>query len=472
MIVILQLLSLSVVASPVAKITVKNVVGNEIANYSDANDARKFSLSFRDTDIDEALAMLASKSRVNIILSKNIQGDISLNLYDVTLDQAVRSIAKATGYEVEKRYGSYYVLLPSEASENLSRGVTTLRTFKVQYTDTAAVESILKNHLSKHGKITTLPGRNLIVIEDTFEFVSRVEKLLKEIDKKPRQILIEAKILEISLNDGETFGLDWNQLFTFDGEQGNVGTRGFSSPGATGFFLDLVTPNVEVALQALNGEGRVRTLSTPKLLALENQEASVVIGDRIGYRLTTTINQVTTESIEFLESGVILKVKPSVDANDHVLLDIHPEVSTGSVLEGIPSQTTTEVTTQLLVENGQTVFIGGLIKQSVSESHDGVPVLGSIPLIGSLFQHSETTSVNTETVVMITPYIVEKNDNVVMYENALMVDSADIELKNNSKLIEKKVNDRYSENHVTKLKRSHDDKDVFNSWNNSDELDW
>ncbi len=148
-------------------------------------------------------------------------------------------------------------------------------------------------------------------------------------------------------------------------------------------------------------------MSTPKLLALENQEASVIVGDRRGFKVTTTINQVTTESIQFLESGVILRVTPHVDREGRIMMDIHPEVSTGVVdINGIPSQTTTEVTTRLLVGSGQTGFIGGLIKQTLNESRTGVPILGRIPGLGLLFSSLELTSVNTETIVVITPRVV------------------------------------------------------------------
>ncbi len=159
-------------------------------------------------------------------------------------------------------------------------------------------------------------------------------------------------------------------------------------------------------LDTLRTRGRVRTLSTPRLMAIENQEASVIVGDRQGYRLTTTINQVTTESIEFLESGVILRVTPAVDDKDRIRLEIHPEVSTGTVSLGIPSQTTTEVTTHVLVPDGNTIFIAGLIRSTLTESRDGVPVLGDIPGLGLLFSRRERISVNTETVVLITPRIV------------------------------------------------------------------
>jgi type II secretory pathway component GspD/PulD (secretin) len=133
-----------------------------------------------------------------------------------------------------------------------------------------------------------------------------------------------------------------------------------------------------------------------------------VIGERVGYKVTTTINQVTTESIQFLETGVILKVVPSVDQRGRVLLAIHPEVSSASVSAGIPSKKSTEVTTQLLCEDGQSVFVGGLIKRTSSKRRTGVPVLGEIPGVGNLFSASEEIGSNTETVVIITPRVVKR----------------------------------------------------------------
>ena len=118
----------------------------------------------------------------------------------------------------------------------------------------------------------------------------------------PDQIFIEAKILQVTLTDSDVYGINWARLFNYDSGEGSFGVTGLPSPGS-GLFFSLLTPNIDVALEALETQNRVRSLSSPKLLALEGQKASVVIGERQGYRVTTTINQVTTESIEFLESG-------------------------------------------------------------------------------------------------------------------------------------------------------------------------
>ena len=371
-----------------------------------ATNAELISLNLKGMDIADVMEMLARKHRVNILLGDNVTGEISLNLFDVSRDQAIRAIAEAAGYAVERRRGSYFIL-PPDTVGRLTNGVTRAERFHLNYADPDAVAELLESHISQFGSVTSLPERNLVIVADQPAFLSRIERLVRYADEIPQQVLIEAQILEVTLTDEDTYGIDWSKLFQSDGGNGSFGTRGLfggGSSGNAGFLFELVTPNVDVQLSALQQEGRIRTLSTPTLVALDNEEASVVIGDRRGYQVTTTINQVTTESIEFLESGVILRVTPNVDPTGNIMMDIHPEVSTGAVdANGIPSQTTTEVTTSLLVPDGKTVFIGGLIKHTQSQSYQRVPVLGRIPGIKALFRSKERSNVNTETVVLITP---------------------------------------------------------------------
>ena len=400
-------------------------------------EQKKLSLNLQNVDIAEVMQMLSRNERANILLSKDIEGEISLNLYDVTLDQAIRLIVAAAGFAVEYRDGSYIVLKREDSGKYAASNLTELRTFKVEYSDPDVVEGILKNYLSEYGKITMLLERKLLVVEDLPDFIDRIEELLKELDRQPRQLLIEAKILEITLQDAESFGIKWAKFFSTNDGTGAIGTKGLNNPLSPGLFIDIITPDLELFLDALRARDRLRTLSTPKLLALEHQEAETIIGDRIGYRVTTTINQVTTESIEFLESGVILKVKPSVDGQGRILLDIHPEVSTGTVSDdGIPSQKTTEVTTQMLVEDGQTVFIGGLIKRTMDQSKEGVPLLGDLPIVGGLFSNNARNNVSVETVVLITPIIIAKHGDHWSDEQIERTRTIDRELHDKTMIID------------------------------------
>jgi len=369
----------------------------------------KVSLTLRAVAISEVMEMLSKSAHVNILLSDGVEGEVSVNLYGVSIDEAIHSIASAAGFAVEHRDDSYFIVKREEAGHYAAGGPTELRTFKIQYSEPEVIKGIIEKHLSKYGNITTLNERKLLVVEDTPYFLDRISNLLKELDRRPKQILIKAEILEITLKDSESYGLEWSKLFNYDGGKGAFGLRGTSNPGSAGLFFELVTPNIEAFLDTLRSRERLRTLSTPKLLALEDQPAETLIGERLGYNVTTTINNVTTTSTEFLESGVILKVTPSVDQDSQVLLKIHPEVSTGTVTDdGIPNQKTTEVTTTMLVESGQTIFIGGLIRRNAAETREGVPVLGDLPGLKLLFSNRAVNTVNTELVVLITPYIINQ----------------------------------------------------------------
>lgn len=384
----------------------------------------RINLSFHETPIDEVFDMLSQQGRLNILLAKGVSGKVSLNLYEVTLQDAIRLIAESAGYAVERRDSAWLILEREEVGQDVLSDNSRVRTFRVQYTDPAVVEDVVKKHLSRQGKVSQVPGRKLLVVEDAPEFLDRVNDIVAQVDVRPKQILIEARILEITLGEGQEYGIDWHRI---NGSLSD-GTTGLST-SLTGYFLDYVKPELEIFLTALQKKNRVRTLSTPKLLVLENEESEVVVGERLGYKVTTTINQVTTESVQFIESGVILKVTAAVDRSGKIVMDIHPEVSTGSIESGIPNIITTEVTTQLLADEGERIFIGGLMKSGDSETRDGVPLLSDIPLLGNLFSSNTKSLSKTETVVMITPYVVEPGADSTSRRSARALDEVDRSLQ-------------------------------------------
>ena len=384
------------------------------AQLSYAGINKIISINVLDMEISELMAMLSAKEQVNILVNNGVTGKISLNLHKVSIKDIIKAAARAGGFAAELIGNTYYIVKPDEVGSRYKSNLTTVVTYNVRYSDPEKVKTIIEEYLSDYGKVSVLQDRNMLVIEDTPEHVKRVSMILSRIDEKPSQILIEAKILEITLSDANSYGINWSRIFS-NGEN-TVGVQGLSSP-ASGLFVNRVTDTIEAALTALYTKDDVRTLSSPNLVALENKEASVIIGDRQGYKVTTTLNQVTTESIEFLESGVILRVLPRIDDQENIMLEIHPEVSTGAIsADGIPSQKTTEVTTEILTRDGQPIFIGGLIKNNITEGRESVPILGSIPLLGALFSSESRASNNTETVVLITPYVVGGRAHKLMLE--------------------------------------------------------
>lgn len=370
--------------------------------------AGKISLSVDELDIREVMQMLSREQRMNIFVADGISGDVSVNLYDMDTAEAVKLIAESAGFVVEQRNDSFFIIERGDAGKLRQSDSLEVRAFTIQYASTSEIETILQEYISELGNIKALAENNMLVIEDLPPFLDRMETLLGEIDREPKQIMIEAKILEITLTNNQSYGLDWAKLFDSSDGTGILGTQGLANPNSAGLFAQYTNDNVDLVLNALKERGRLRTISTPKLLAMEGLEAQSVVGAEIGYQVTTTINNVSTESVEFLETGVILKVTPTVDRSGRIMLDIFPEVSTGFVNDdGIPSKSTTQVSTHMLVPDGKTVFLGGLIQNQVNNTREGVPGLGDVPIIGGLFSNRSQNILSTEIVVLITPRIVD-----------------------------------------------------------------
>lgn len=413
-----------------------------------ARSEQPVTLTMRDASLAEVMEMLSRTNRVNILLADGVGGKVSFNLFEVSVDQAVRSIASIAGYVVEKQDKTYFIMPTEKAGKSPGRNFTKVRTFPIEYTEVTDLESKLEDYLSEFGSITAVPDRKLLIVKDQPDYLERISQVLAKLDRRPKQILIEAKILEVKLNDEQSYGIDWAGTFTSGDGEGDFGLQGLLSPGNsgnTGFFFNYLEPDIDAKLRLLQSDGRVRNLASPKVVTIADQEAEVVIGDRRGYRVTTTINQVTTESIEFLESGVILRVTPTVGDNDEILLNIHPEVSIGSVDEnGIPSQTTTEVTTRLLVPSGKSIFIGGLMRNTTNETVSGMPFLSRVPGIRWLFSNTSRTTFNTETVVIITPRVVDDNFLAESAETLREFEETKEEMGDRASSVEGNVEDRFS----------------------------
>ena len=420
-------------------------------------DSNTISMTVKNTNIAELFEMLSRQHHVNILLSKGVTGEVSVNLYNVSVQEAISSIATAAGYLVESRGNEYVIRLPTEAGKTTVGGLKQLKTFKIQYSNISKVAEILKKYVSPYGKVEVLIDRQIIVVEDLPEFVQQAETLITKLDQAPAQVLIEARIYSISLDDTQKLGIDWTKTFAGAGGKGNFGVENLgqqatnlaigAAAGPPGLFFNYLNNNIEAQLTLLSNKGKARALATPKILALEQQESEVIIGARTGYKVTTTINQVTTETIQFLESGTILKVTPYIDRFGQIMMDIHPQVSAPSfrgLNNEIPSLTTTEVNTRLLVEDGQTIFIGGLIDNSVTSSHQGVPFLEDIPYLGYLFASDKDTTHNTETIVLIKPQIIRPRNMALITEPNTQVDNFNIKSKERSE----KIDDFFKKNYI------------------------
>ena len=265
------------------------------------------------------------------------------------------------------------------------------------------------------------PSTNFLVIKSTLFQYAQIQDLLKEIDRRPLQVLIDVMIAEVSLLDTDIFGVQGMLLgqdqVTVGGETNSVNstmetlfTNVFPDDGQGFRFALAAAGRFEAQLRALATEDRVRVLSAPHVIVKNNEEASVNIGSRIPVKEVTGSGEDTKESYSYENTGVILKVTPQINTDGDVVMIIEQEVSAVGQESfgdtGAASFTTRKSTTTLVTKDGYPLLIGGLISNRVSDNRQGVPILKDLPLLGKLFRYSEQKNDRTELIILVTPRVV------------------------------------------------------------------
>lgn len=364
------------------------------------------SYNYLDLDIRQALSALAQDQEVNVVMSSEVAGKISVHLNQVTLEEAIRSIALAGGLTYRKEGGHFYVYKPKLIADPQAERLQ-IRVFRMKFAAIDKVQEIISAFPGMRTVRLHEPTKTVIV-EDTPENIAKIETLLRSWDLAPLQVLIEAKIMQVTLTDDMSMGVEWQKVF------GNLtyGTTGFVVPGA-GLTANLLTAagtrdQFTAAIQALQAKTQVNTLSTPKILALHGKPSRVQVGGRQGYKTSTVTLGVVTEAVSFLDTGTILDITPYIDDSGNVLLDVKPQINSVTFdATGTPNQKTTTVSTSMMAKSGQTIFIGGLIEDTKIVRHDSVPCLGGIPGLGLLFGQMRDGINKSELIVLITPQIID-----------------------------------------------------------------
>jgi type II secretory pathway component GspD/PulD (secretin) len=376
-------------------------------------------MNFFQGDIQEILSGLAMQQKINIVTTQDVSGKVSVHLYNVSLAKALGAICRAGGFRYHKRGDIYYVFKPKEALEPEAERLK-MRIFKLEYADMDKIQGVL-DAIPGIRMIKIHEPSKSIIVEDTPENISKIESLVRFWDARPKQVMIEAKILEIVLTDDMVLGVNWEKILG----DARIGTGGFSravmpSTGSIspvpetgeGLFGNIITAagtrhQFTAALDALRTKTKINTLSTPKILAIHSKTAKVQVGGQQGYAVTTVNQGISTESIEFIDTGTILEITPYIDRENNILLEVKPSLNSATIEEGIPVVRSTNVTTWMVAKNGETVFIGGLIQDVGIDIRSGIPCLGDIPGLSWLFGRTSKGTDKTELIVLITPQVLE-----------------------------------------------------------------
>lgn len=268
---------------------------------------------------------------------------------------------------------------------------------------------------------------NSLVISATPSEVKRIRQVLTEIDTMPQQVLIEATIAEVTLNDDLKFGLRWffekgaSQLRLTDTLA--TGAIGAIAPAFAGFSYFLDTTDAKVALNALSAITNVNVVSSPSLMVLNNKKATLQIGDEVPIATQAAVSVITPDApivnaITFRQTGVLLNIIPRISKDGRVLLDIEQEVSdvkpTSSSTIDSPTIQQRRVKTTVSVDDGGSIVLAGLMQDTATRIRQQMPLIGDIPLVGNLFKNKDDEIKRTELVITITPHIVKDNAQIGM----------------------------------------------------------
>ncbi|MDD5459700.1 MAG: hypothetical protein PHF37_09950 [Phycisphaerae bacterium] len=420
------------------------------------------SITFKkDMRIVDALRFLAAKYQKNIVPSPSVDGVVMVgNLYDVTFDEALKAIL-GHGFKYEAD-GNFIRVYTAEEYKKVKedKGRMVYRTFTLYYISAFEAVKLVAPVLSQSALVqSTSPaqtgvstsddgvgstfGGDTVALNDhivVYDFPENIEKaaeVIASVDQRPQQVLVEATILSASLTEDTQLGVDMSNLngVTITNLLGvGGGQNGFSSTGFTalegdgGMRVGITNDHVAVLIRALEDITDITIMANPKILALNKQMGTVFIGTKLGYQDRTTISdtgQATVGEIKFLDTGTKLSFRPYIANDGYIRMDIYPKDSSGSLdNDGIPSETTAELVTNIMVQDGKTIVIGGLFRDDITSGRSQIPLLGDLPIIGAAFRYTSDVSVRKEIIVMLTPHIINDSSETDPENRA-----ADIERK-------------------------------------------
>lgn len=362
-------------------------------------------MDLKNVDIKNVLKALATQSGRNIVADASVSGPVMVSFKNLTFDQSLATILELKGLSSYEQGGTIFI-----------SGERPFKTYKLVYAPAAGVKTALTSMFSTtDANFSADETSNMILVRAESNVMREIDSAIKKLDTEPRQVLVEARVIEVSAVDASNVGL--NVKYTPGSNVNNyLQTHGLAMPPvdktppdltSQGLFVQIYSgTKIQALLEALSKMKDYSVLASPRVMARENKEAYLYAGEKMGYKTATTTGTVTSEVVKTLDVGVKLTFTPRITETNKIMMDIHPEVSEGSITNNLPNETITEVTTNVVVADGQSIVIAGLLKKKATQEDTGVPLLSQIPFLGSLFRRSEINNQRREIIIIITPYIV------------------------------------------------------------------
>ncbi|MFH1428794.1 MAG: S-layer homology domain-containing protein [Candidatus Margulisiibacteriota bacterium] len=381
------------------------------------NKQRLISMDLKNIDIASVLRGFSTETGYNIVTDKNVSGKITARFTSVEPMEALQQILKANNfrYLIEGNTLRIYGDLDAPQQDK------DIKTFTINYAniDNLAAE-LIKLVPSLEDRILIGKSSNSIIIDGAHPEINKIQEIVRKLDAPPRQVMVEAKIFEINVDSDTTLGIQFKDSRAIGNTQLTTETTGFSgAPVAgtsTGFFVQVIrnAGNQNLYLNALASRTDLNLISTPKIMALNNQSASLITGSNLGYVTQKTSQStggtVVAEEVLFIQTGVDFTFTPQITDDDNIKIEINPVISDGELdASGVPQVRNTSAKTTVLVRDNQTFIIGGLITSRLENVENKVPFIGDIPFIGNFFKSELLKEIKKELIILVTPHIINQN---------------------------------------------------------------
>ena len=439
-------------------LTVKKKPEKAPTYLGDTDDftGRSISLSFQDIPVRTVLQIIADYNEFNLIISDTVTGNITLRLDGVPWDQALSIILKVKGLD-KRMQGNILMVAPSD--ELAAREAQTLQAkqqveelatlyseyLQINYAKASEFSELIKNEdtsiLSARGSVSVDERTNTLLIRDTAKSIEDIKRMITILDVPVRQVVIEARMVTVKDNMNEELGIRWGVTNT-DGEfatSGSIegassanGTRGVTTPGVgqvptigDGLNVNLPVANaagtiafqvarlangtiLDLELSALEKENKGEVIASPRITTANQKEAYIEQGVEIPYQEAASSGATATQ---FKKAVLSLTVTPHITPDDKIILDLVVTQDTISdITSGLaPAIDTQRIGTQVLVNNGETIVLGGIYQQAIISTVSKIPILGDIPYLGWLFRNSSQLNEKKELLIFVTPRIVTEH---------------------------------------------------------------
>jgi type IV pilus assembly protein PilQ len=377
------------------------------------------SLVAREGSLSDIITLLAETQGLNVVTADPLAVPVSITLDRVKLEDALDAVLSVTGYTWSINKNIMFITsvanagLVSPQTQGLRLEVVTLDYAMARDVNTAItglLSPIGNSFIMSSSDAESRQSREVVAIQDLPNYLERIREYIAQVDIPPRQVLIEVHVLQVDLDSTNRNGVNLDQLFRRNGNLlMEFHTTGFAATAPQqAFTFRFSDGNLNALVEMLRTSTDAKTLASPRILALSGQLSRIQVGEQLGFRVTTTTETSTTQSVDFLDVGVVLEVTPRVSRDGRIMLSVRPEVSSGRVNAdtGLPEEKTTELDTDVILCDNEGIVIGGLIQETDSDLRQGIARLSDLPYVGGLFRRKEATKNRKEIIMALVPRLV------------------------------------------------------------------